>query len=61
MDPRTAAIIEANLKVIDDAIAQSKAALAQDLASRFLKDQLKSAVDKKVELLRTAALLPNRT
>ena len=61
LDPRTAAIIEANLKVIDDAIAQSKAALAQDPASRFLKDQLKSAVDKKVELLRTAALLPNRT
>jgi hypothetical protein len=61
LDPRTAAIIEANLKVIDDAIAQSRAALAQDPASRFLKDQLKSAVDKKVELLRTAALLPNRT
>ena len=29
LDPRTAAIIEANLKVIDDAIAQSKAALAR--------------------------------
>jgi hypothetical protein len=61
LDPRTAAIIEANLKVIDDAIAQSKAALAQDPASRFLSDQLNSALDKKLELLRTAALLPNRT
>jgi anti-sigma factor RsiW len=61
LDPRTAAIIEANLKVIDDAIAQSKAALAQDPASRFLTDQLNSALDKKLELLRTAALLPNRT
>ena len=61
LDPRTAAIIEANLKVIDDAIAQSKAALAQDPASRFLNNQLNSALDKKLELLRTAALLPNRT
>jgi hypothetical protein len=61
LDPRTAAIIETNLKVIDDAIAQSKAALAQDPASRFLTDQLNSALDKKLELLRTAALLPNRT
>jgi hypothetical protein len=61
LDPRTAAIIEANLKVIDEAIAQSKAALAQDPASRFLNKQLNSALDKKLELLRTAALLPNRT
>jgi hypothetical protein len=61
LDPRTAAIIEANLKVIDDAIAQSKAALAQDPASRFLSNQLNSALDKKLELLRTAALLPSRT
>jgi putative zinc finger protein len=61
MDPRTAAIIEANLKVIDDAIAQSKAALAQDPASRFLTNQLNNAMDKKLELLRTAAQLPSRT
>lgn len=61
LDPRTAAIIEANLKVIDEAIAQSRAALAQDPASRFLNNQLNSALDKKLELLRTAALLPNRT
>ena len=61
LDPRTAAIIEANLKVIDDAIAQSRAALEQDPASRFLNNQLNSALDKKLELLRTAAMLPNRT
>lgn len=61
LDPRTAAIIEANLKVIDEAIAQSKAALSQDPASRFLNEQLNSALDKKLELLRTAALLPQRT
>ncbi|HUQ84122.1 MAG TPA: zf-HC2 domain-containing protein [Gemmatimonadaceae bacterium] len=61
LDPRTAAIIEANLKVIDDAIAQSKAALAQDPASRFLNNQLNIALDKKLDLLRTAAQLPSRT
>lgn len=61
LDPRTAAIIEANLKVIDEAIAQSKAALAQDPASGFLNEQLNNALDKKLELLRTAALLPQRT
>jgi hypothetical protein len=61
LDPRTAAIIEANLKVIDEAIAQSKAALEQDPASRFLTEQLNSALDKKLELLRTAARLPQRT
>jgi anti-sigma factor RsiW len=61
LDPRTTAIIEANLKVIDEAIAQSKAALEQDPASRFLNNQLNSALDKKLELLRTAAMLPNRT
>ena len=61
LDPRTAAIIEANLKLIDDAIAQSRAALAQDPASRFLNDQLNNALDKKLELLKTAALLPQRT
>jgi len=61
LDPRTAAIIEANLKVIDDAIAQSKAALAQDPASRFLNSQLNNALDKKLDLLRTAAQLPSRT
>jgi anti-sigma factor RsiW len=61
LDPRTAAIIEANLKVIDEAIAQSRAALLQDPASQFLKEQLNGALDKKLELLRTAALLPQRT
>lgn len=61
LDPRTAAIIEANLKVIDEAIAQSRAALAEDPASGFLNQQLSLTLEKKLELLRTAARLPNRT
>jgi hypothetical protein len=61
LDPSTVAIIEKNLQIIDAAIAQSRAALAKDPASRLLSDQLTHALDKKVELLRTAALLPAST
>jgi anti-sigma factor RsiW len=59
LDSSTVAIIERNLRIIDAAIAQSRAALANDPASRLLSDQLTHALDKKVELLRTAALLPS--
>ena len=58
LDPATAAIIDKNLRIIDAAIAQSKAALRRDPASAMLTDQLSHALDKKVELLRTAAMLP---
>lgn len=61
LDPSTIAIIERNLTIIDAAIEQSRAALAKDPASRLLGDQLTHALDKKVELLRTAALLPAST
>src|SRR6266849_97813 len=58
LDSSTVAIIERNLKIIDAAIEQSRAALARDPASRMLDKQLTHALDKKVELLRTAAMLP---
>jgi hypothetical protein len=61
LDPATITVIEASLKVIDAAVQQSRAALARDPRSGFLVDQLNSALDKKVELLRTVALLPSRT
>ena len=61
LDSTTIAIIERNLQIIDRAIEQSKAALARDPASRLLSDQLTHALDKKVELLRTAAMLPANT
>lgn len=61
LDSSTVAIIERNLKIIDAAIAQSRAALARDPASRMLDEQLTHALDKKVELLRTAAMLPAST
>jgi hypothetical protein len=61
LDSTTVAIIEKNLQIIDHAIDQSKAALARDPASRLLTDQLTHALDKKVELLRRAAMLPVNT
>jgi putative zinc finger protein len=61
LDSSTVAIIEKNLQIIDAAIAQSREALAKDPASLLLSEQLTHALDKKVELLRTAALLPAST
>jgi len=61
LDPATIATIEQNLRVIDQAIAQSRAALARDPASRFLNHELNSTLSKKLDLLRTAALLPSST
>lgn len=61
LDTATVAIIERNLRIIDSAIAQSRAALARDPHSNFLNDQLNNALGQKVELLRTVALLPTRT
>lgn len=61
LDPNTVMIVESNLKLIDSAIKRSKAALMKDPASGFLTDQLTKALDKKVELLRTAALMPSST
>ena len=61
LDSSTVAIIERNLQIIDAAIAQSRAALARDPASHMLDQQLTHALDKKVELLRTAAMLPAST
>lgn len=61
LDPRTVAILEASLKMIDQAILQSRQALAADPASSFLREQLNKALDRKVDVLRTAALLPART
>ncbi|MDB4878511.1 MAG: hypothetical protein JWM41_4957 [Gemmatimonadetes bacterium] len=60
LDSATVSVIEHNLKVIDDAIAQCKQALKKDPASRFLMESLNDAMDNKVQLLRTAAVLPTK-
>lgn len=61
LDPATVAIIEQNLGIIDSAIVRSRSALRRDPASGFLNEQLTSALERKVELLRTAATLPARS
>jgi len=59
LDPATAAVLDKNLKVIDAAIAESKAALAKDPASAFLMDMLTHAYDSKLQLMRGVANIPS--
>ncbi len=61
LDTATIGVIERNLGIIDAAIRESRAALARDPASALLNEQLNNALEQKVELLRTAVLLPVRT
>ena len=61
LDPATTVVLENNLRIIDRAIRDSRAALARDPASGFLTEQLTMALDKKLQLMRTAAKLPSRT
>jgi anti-sigma factor RsiW len=59
--PATVAKVEASLRVIDDAIAEARRALAEDPANRALLDIFSSNYQQKVELLRRAAELPAST
>ncbi|MGH7637698.1 MAG: anti-sigma factor family protein [Gemmatimonadaceae bacterium] len=61
LDPATVSVIERNLAVIDTAIAESHRAIANDPSGRFLLEFLNQSLQAKVELMRTAALLPSRT
>lgn len=61
LDSVTVAVLEKNLRLIDQAIIESRAALIADPASAFLAGRLNRAYDTKLELLRSAALLPSRS
>jgi hypothetical protein len=61
LDTATVGVIERNLTIIDQAIRESRAALARDPASALLNEQLNNALEQKVELMRAAALLPVRS
>jgi hypothetical protein len=61
LDPATVKIIESNLKIIDRAIAESRAALAKDPRSPLLTNRLDNVLGSKVELLRTVAFLPTQS
>ena len=58
LDSSTVAVIDRNMLVIDRAIQECRAALAADPASKFLNQQLNEALESKIELLRTAAMMP---
>lgn len=61
LDPETVKVVEDNLKLIDTAVQRARLALKKDPASGFLTRQLDGVLQKKVELLRTVALLPSST
>lgn len=61
LDPATVEIVERNLRLIDGAIRESRAALARDPGSAFLNEELTGALHQKLELLRIAATLPSRS
>jgi hypothetical protein len=61
LDPSTIKVVEDNLALIDAAVKQARAALLRDPASGFLTERLDNALQKKVELLRTVALMPSRS
>jgi anti-sigma factor RsiW len=61
LDTATVRVLERNLKLIDEAITESRAALARDPESGLLADELTRAMRRKLELLRTAAAMPARS
>ena len=61
MAPETVKVVEDNLAIIEAAVDQARAAVARDPGSGFLTERLERALQKKVQLLRTVALLPSST
>lgn len=57
MAPQTVATLEANLRIIDQAIRESRAALAADPNSPELTEMLSGAYDAKLDALRQAVSL----
>lgn len=61
LDSTTVAAVEASLRVIDLAIAQARAAVARDPKNLYLNGHLRSTLDRKLDVLRRAAMLPKAT
>ncbi|MBI3493544.1 MAG: zf-HC2 domain-containing protein [Acidobacteria bacterium] len=61
LDASTIAIVEHNLQIIDQAIAQAREALAADPANSYLSGHLVEARRRKLDLLRRAAALTSDT
>ena len=61
LEPETIRVVEENLAIIDAAVNQARAAVERDPGSGFLSGKLESALNKKVQLLRTVALIRSST
>ena len=61
LDAATIAIVEHNLQIIDQAIAQAREALAADPANTYLSGHLVEARRRKLDLLRRAAALTSES
>lgn len=59
LDPQTAAMLQKNLQVIDQAIAESRAALQSEPLSASARDSLFDALKRKVALLQDTIALMN--
>ncbi|MBI4543724.1 MAG: zf-HC2 domain-containing protein [Gemmatimonadetes bacterium] len=57
LDTATVRVLEQNLAIIDQAIADTRRALAQDPASAYLNAHLAGSMRRKIELLRQATTL----
>ena len=58
LDSTTVLAIETSLRVINLAIAQARAAVARDPNNLYLNDHLRSTLDRKLDVLRRAAMFP---
>ena len=57
LNPRTVQVLERNLQIIDEAIREARAALDNDPANALLNAHLAGARQRKLNLLRQAALI----
>ncbi|MGH7605047.1 MAG: zf-HC2 domain-containing protein [Gemmatimonadaceae bacterium] len=61
LDTSTTGVIEKNLRIVNSAIDQCRAALQKDPGNSLIDSQISWALEMKVELLRRAAMLQSRT
>ena len=55
LSPQTQRLLQENLRMIDQAIRESRAAIEQDPGNEMVNDMLRDAYEKKLEVLRRAA------
>jgi hypothetical protein len=58
LDPATVAVVEENLRIIDEAIAETRAALAEEPDDAALRRSLVAVNEQRITLLRRALALP---